>query len=353
MVEIWLTLYFKRITKNNDISFQNHRMNLPFISVIIVSWNALHHLKRFLPSITATTYPNFEIILADNASNDESVNYVRANFPNVIITTFDKNYGYCGGNNRAVPFAKGEILLFLNNDVEVEPNWLHAIGKAFLNQEIAVVQPKLISLTNPKFFEYAGAAGGQIDGLGYPFCRGRVFDSLEKDLGQYDKDSEIFWASGAAIAIRKSIFQELNGFDESFEFHMEEIDLCWRVWRSGYQIRYVFESKVYHLGGGSLNAISPRKTYYNFRNNWWMLQKNLSTSAFTSLFLLRLSLDFLAAIKEVLSGRIDHAKAIFTGVFEALNNPKKEVILPKKLPAELIYQGSIIWDYFIKGKKVI
>lgn len=328
-------------------------MNLPFISVIIVSWNALHHLKRFLPSVCGTEYPNFEIILADNASTDESVQFVKENFKDVIITQFDKNYGYCGGNNRAVSVAKGEILLFLNNDVEVDKKWLDAIGEEFLTQNVAAVQPKLLSLTNSDYFEYAGAAGGFIDALGYPFCRGRVFDHLEKDFGQYDENAPIFWASGAAFAIRKNVFNQLGGFDETFEFHMEEIDLCWRVWRSGFEVRYVFASSVRHLGGGSLNAVSPRKTFYNFRNNWWMLQKNLSVKAFSSLFLLRLSLDTLALIKEVLSGRFDHAYAIFSGVSEALLHPKSEVILPEKLTHGLIYEGSIIWDYFVRGKKVI
>jgi len=351
MGEIWLTLYF--VAKFNDISIQNHIMNLPFISVIIVSWNALHHLKRFLPSVYATNYSNFEIILADNASSDESVKFVMENFPKVRITSFDKNYGYCGGNNRAVLSANGEILLFLNNDVEVDSNWLHAIGEEFLIKKVAAVQPKLLSLDNPDYFEYAGAAGGLIDALGYPFCRGRVFDHLEKDFGQYDKNAPIFWASGAALAIRKDIFTYLGGFDETFEFHMEEIDLCWRVWRSGYEVRYVSGSSVQHLGGGSLNAISPRKTFYNFRNNWWMLQKNLSTSAFSSLFLFRLSLDVLALIKELISGRIDHALAIFQGVSQALSQPKKEVILPEKLPQGLVFPGSIIWEYFIRGNKVI
>jgi len=351
MGELWLTLYF--VAKFNDISIQNHIMNLPFITVIIVSWNALPHLKRFLPSVYATNYSNFELILADNASSDESVNFVKENFPKVRITSFDKNYGYCGGNNRAVLSANGEILLFLNNDVEVDPNWLHAIGEEFLNKTVAAVQPKLLRLDNPDYFEYAGAAGGLIDALGYPFCRGRIFDHLEKDVGQYDKNAPIFWASGAAFAIRKDVFTILGGFDETFEFHMEEIDLCWRVWRLGYEVRFVSGSSVRHLGGGSLNAISPRKTFYNFRNNWWMLQKNLSTSAFSSLILFRLILDFIALLKELFSGRTDHAHAIFQGVSQAFNQPKKEVILPEKLPQGLVFQGSIIWEYFILGNKVI
>lgn len=325
-------------------------MNQPFISIIIVSWNALHHLKRFLPSVSKTDYPNFEIILADNASTDESVAWVKSTYPAIIIHQLDKNYGYCGGNNKAVESAKGEILLFLNNDVAVHPDWLKAIGDVFSNPKIGIAQPKLLSLNQPEYFEYAGAAGGFIDYLGYPFCRGRIFDSLEKDYGQYDKEGEIFWASGAAFAIRKSLFLQLNGFDETFEFHMEEIDVCWRAIRSGFSVFYVPNSTVWHLGGGSLNAISPRKTFYNFRNNWWMLQKNLSPDVYASIFIKRLLFDSLALIKELLSFRFGHAKAIFVGVSEALSNPKKINQLDGKQGFKS-YKKSIILKYFLFGKK--
>lgn len=325
-------------------------MNQPFISIIIVSWNALHHLKRFLPSVSKTDYSKYEIILADNASTDESVNWVKKNYPSIIIHQMDKNYGYCGGNNKAVESAKGEILLFLNNDVAVHPNWLKGIADVFSNPKIGIAQPKMLSLNQPEYFEYAGAAGGFIDYLGYPFCRGRIFDSLEKDLGQYDKESEIFWASGAAFAIRKSLFLQLNGFDESFEFHMEEIDVCWRANRLGYSAVYVPNSTVWHLGGGSLNAQSPRKTFYNFRNNWWMLQKNLSPEVYASIFLKRFMFDSLALIKELLSFRFNHAKAIFDGVSQALSNPKNYIPLDGK---QIIkpHQKSIILEYFVFKKK--
>ncbi|MDZ7693908.1 MAG: glycosyltransferase family 2 protein [Balneolaceae bacterium] len=244
-------------------------------SIIIVSWNALQHLKIFLPSVAKTQYREMEIILADNASDDGSAEWVAAHYPEVKIVTFDQNYGYCGGNNRGARHAAGEILVFLNNDVEVEPDWIGHLDDCFREHpEAAAIQPKMRSYSNPAEFEYAGAAGGFIDKYGYPFCRGRVFDTVEKDTGQYDASSEIFWASGAALAIRKKQFEAIGGFDEDFKFHMEEIDLCWQLWNRGHSVRYCPQSVVYHLGGGSMPMGSPRKVYYNYRNNLKMLWKN-------------------------------------------------------------------------------
>lgn len=202
-------------------------------SIIIVSWNGLHHLKRFLPSVCATDYPRYEVILSDNASTDGSKEWVTGHFPQVRIITHDRNYGYCEGNNRAVAHAKNDTLIFLNNDVEVTPNWLHPIAKILdRRKDVAAVQPKIRSWRQRDHFEYAGAAGGFIDSMGYPFCRGRIFDTVERDYGQYDSDIPIFWASGAALVIRSGVFKALGGFEESFRFHMEEIDLCWRVQRA-------------------------------------------------------------------------------------------------------------------------
>lgn len=327
-------------------------------SIIIVTWNGLKHLKTFLPSVYATEYSDFEIILADNASTDGSVEWVREYFPNVIISTFDDNYGYCGGNNRAVASASKEILLFLNNDVQTSSNWLDAINDCFTHDEsIGAVQPKLLSYKEPKSFEYAGAAGGFIDKYGYPFCRGRILETVEKDNGQYDKISEIFWASGAAIAIKKDLFVELGGFDEDFEFHMEEIDLCWRAKRLGYKIIYTPDSIVYHLGGGSLTMGSPRKVYYNFRNNLFMLWKNYSISELINRFPIRLFLDVIAAYKSLLSGNPKEFGAIakahlhfFIG-WTNVHKKRNQIELPhlKKLTGKMDF--SIIWNYFVRGKK--
>lgn len=329
-------------------------------SIIIVSWNALHHLKTFLPSVVASAHENFEIILADNASSDDSKAWVREQYPDVKIVTFDHNYGYCGGNNRAVPYATGDILLFLNNDVKVEPDWLTPLSQLFAdNPDIAAAQPKMLSYKNPETFEYAGAAGGFLDKYGYPFCRGRLFDTLENDDGQYDKPSEIFWASGAALAIRKDVFQELGGFDEDFEFHMEEIDLCWRLWNRGYKIAYCPQSVVYHLGGGSLPMDSPRKVYYNYRNSLRMLWKNYTTPSLLFRFPARLLLDTIAALRELLSGNAKVFKAMIKGHWHFWRSLGKTSKKRKKLQKErtnddnpvLMKSYSIVWQYFVRSKK--
>src|SRR5690606_29011735 len=218
--------------------------------------------------------------------------------------SLDQNYGYCGGNNRAAKHAKHDNIIFLNNDVEVTPNWLDPIERMLdSNSSIAVIQPKIRSWKQRTHFEYAGAAGGFIDKNGYPFCRGRIFDTVEEDLGQYDEATPIFWASGAALVVKRTIFHQMDGFYEPFEFHMEEIDLCWRIQLAGKQIWYCPDSVVYHLGGGSLSADNPQKTYYNFRNNLIMLARNLPSRFLIFNILRRLDLDGLAAFKFLMSGK--------------------------------------------------
>ncbi len=327
-------------------------------SIIIVTWNGLHHLKTFLPSVCVTDYPDFEIILADNASSDGTVEWVNEHFPEVIIATFDDNYGYCGGNNKAVAYANKEVLLFLNNDVKTEPDWLHEINQAFEDDEtVGAVQPKMLSYEQPDYFEYAGAAGGFIDKYGYPFCRGRIFDTVEKDEGQFDEPAEIFWASGAALAIKKEVFEKLGGFDEDFEFHMEEIDLCWRTKRAGHKIMYTPKSVVYHLGGGSLAMGSPRKVYYNFRNNLFMLWKNYSVPELLFRFPIRWLLDIVAAWKSLLSGKQEEFSSIakahlhFIMGWKAIQKKRRQIShsKPKKLSGKI--NISIIWKYFVAGKK--
>lgn len=333
---------------------------MPRFSIIIVSWNALHHLKTFLPSVAETNYDNFEIIIADNASTDGSKKWVREYYPEIKIASYDRNYGYCGGNNRAVPYTNGDILLFLNNDVKVEPDWLQPLATLFNDDpKIAAAQPKMLSYQSPDKFEYAGAAGGFIDRYGYPFCKGRIFDSLESDKGQYDEATDIFWASGAALAIRKEIFQDMGGFDEDFQFHMEEIDLCWQLWNQGYRVSSCPQSVVYHLGGGSLPMESPRKLYYNYRNSLVMLWKNYSSRSLLLHFPLRLGLDKIAAIKELLSGNIPNFRAIVKAHWHfwiSLDNTKKKrhALQKKRLNDEnpaLIKLFSIVWQYFVKKHK--
>ncbi len=329
-------------------------------SIIIVSWNALHHLQNFLPSVAKTDYADYEIILANNASNDGSVAWVEEHFPEVTIATFEKNYGYCGGNNRAVPYATGDILLFLNNDVAVDKNWLHAINACFeKNENIAAVQPKMLSHEQPEYFEYAGAAGGFLDKYGYPFCRGRIFETLEQDEGQYDIPSDIFWGSGAALAIRKEVFEDLQGFDEDFEFHMEEIDLCWRIWNHGMRVRYCPESVVYHLGGGSMPMGSPRKVYYNYRNNLRMIWKNASSRTLPYRFPIRYKLDIIAAFRSLVTGHFEEFRAIirahvhFWKHFSRCHRKRTKLQSSRKVESdpETLMPVNLIWEYFIKGNK--
>ena len=329
-------------------------------SVIIVTWNGLHHLKEFLPSVVHTNYADFEIIIADNASTDGSQEWLKETYPDVTIAQFDNNYGYCGGNNRALPFATKEILVFLNNDVRVTPDWLTHLALSFDDENVAAAQPKILSHREPKKLEYAGAAGGFIDKYGYPFCRGRVFDHVETDNGQYDDKIEIFWATGAALAIRKDLFLFSGGFDEDFEFHMEEIDLCWRMLNEGYVIRYAPESIVYHLGGGSLPMGSPRKVYYNFRNSLIMLWKNYTFKALIFRFPIRFVLDVVAAYKALLTGKPKEFFAIarahlyfffkFFSIYSKRRSLKKHKTL-RSSPSTMMPINLVV-SHFIKGKKV-
>lgn len=324
-------------------------------SIVIVTWNGLRHLQTFLPSVLQTRYPDFEIIIADNASTDGTAEWVREHAPGCKIVTYDSNYGYCGGNNRAVPYAGGEILLFLNNDVRVDPDWLHPLNDTFNSaQEIAAAQPKIRSHKQPDYFEYAGAAGGMIDWLGYPFCRGRLFETVEQDENQYDRPVPISWASGAALAVRKESFLELGGFDETFEFHMEEIDLCWQIWNKGLEVMSQPKSVVYHLGGGSLPMDSPRKVYYNFRNSLLMLTKNLDQYVAPKIFL-RLLLDGVAGIRALLQFKPAETLAIIRAHFafyrrlpSALKKRKADSSRTSNQP---VYQKLIILERYVRGIK--
>jgi len=327
-------------------------------SVIIVSWNGLEHLKRYLPSVSETDYSNIEIIIADNASDDGTREWVKDNFPICKVITFDRNFGYAGGNNRAVKYASGDVLVFLNNDAYPEPNWLQAIHQRMQNSGADIVQPKIRSANNTEMFEYAGAAGGMIDRLGYPFCRGRIFDNVEKDTGQYEEPANIFWASGSAFAIKKDLFVKAGGFDEAFEFHMEEIDLCWRCLKMGKTILYEPKSVVYHLGGGSMDSESPRKVYYNYRNSLCMLTKNLDNGLVPKIFL-RLILDSVSGIRLLLLGKPAHLVAVIKSHFAFYKLAKNMFSKRRQIrkhakrmtPPDLIYPGLIAVDYYLKGRK--
>lgn len=329
-------------------------------SIIIVTWNALHHLKKFLPSVVKSDYPNFEIILADNASTDESAAWVTKNFPGVIVHSMDKNYGYCGGNNRAAKVAKGDVLIFLNNDVEVSESWLNPLSVMFAESDkIAAIQPKIRSFELRNHFEYAGAAGGFIDYLGYPFCRGRIFDFTEEDRGQYDTTLPIFWASGAALAVRAKDFESTGGFEESFHFHMEEIDLCWRLQQMDKEVWYCHESVVYHLGGGSLPPSDPKKVFYNFRNNLMMLARNLPAKKLVPTLIKRITMDKAAMFRFLFKGEASNFMSVFKALFAFMGKlpeirrfRKSNNFVRKDLTQfEGVLKKSLVSEHFVREKR--
>ena len=246
------------------------------IAIVILNWNGRHFLEKFLPGVAQHSRDLARIVVADNASTDDSLAYLKANFPEVDIIRLDQNYGFTGGYNRALQQVQEPYYVLLNSDVEVSEGWLNPLMQ-FMEKhpEVAACQPKIRSYNDRHLLEHAGAAGGFIDYLGYPFCRGRIYNHLEEDKGQYDQAVPVFWATGACLFIRRDDFRNENGFDEQFFAHMEEIDLCWRLQQSGKQIWVIPQSTVYHVGGGTLPKNNPRKTFFNFRNNLMMLFKNL------------------------------------------------------------------------------
>lgn len=324
----------------------------PKVSVIIVSWNARPLLERCLPSVVATEYPNLEIVLADNGSTDDSVAWVQANFPAVRVIAMGENLGFCGGNNRAIEQTDSPFVVLLNNDVEVEPDWLEPlIRRADTDPTIAAIQPKLLQFDDHERFEYAGAAGGHIDRLGYPFARGRVFFEVEEDAGQYDDAVDVFWATGAALMLRREALDEVGLLDEAFEFHMEEIDLCWRLRSAGYRVMVEPASRAYHIGGGSLPQESPRKTAYNFRNSLLMLYKNLPASQWWRVFPQRIVMDGIALVRFVGLGEFAQAGAVMRAYWQAhrmksgYERPTDGGTVPPS------YAKSIVADYYLRGKK--
>jgi hypothetical protein len=343
------------VTAASWFTFHPSDLIMPRVSIIIVSWNALPLLRQCLPSVVATDYPDVEVILADNASTDGSAAWVREHYPAVSVVRHPENWLFCKGNNEAVPHATGDYILFLNNDVEVPRGWLHPLVEAMeQNEQVGAVQPKLLQYDDRGQFEYAGAAGGYLDRLGYPFARGRIFFNTEPDEGQYDAPRTIFWATGAAIMLRRSALNEVGLFDERFEMHMEEIDLCWRLQRHGYRVCSIPASTAYHIGGGSLPQGNVRKVYYNFRNSLLMLYKNLPPSAWRRVFPQRVAFDSMAALRALASGRPREASSIVRAYRDAhrmschytLNRPRRtEDIVP------LPYRGRIVVDYFLRGRR--
>lgn len=330
-------------------------------SVVILNWNGEKLLSQFIPSILKHTNLNeVELVVADNNSTDNSVEFIENNYPQVRLILFSENYGYAGGYNEALKNIDSEYVVLLNSDVEVSDNWLSPILEYLdENKDVAAVQPKILSFRNKEYFEYAGAAGGFIDKLGYPFCRGRVFNKLEKDKGQYNNAIDVFWASGACMVIRLTDFLNAGGFDASFFAHMEEIDLCWRLNAIGKRLVCFADSTVYHVGAATLSAESPRKTFLNFRNNLLMLYKNLPEAELSKTLSIRKALDYLAAFQMLLTGKANNAKAVLRAHKE-FNNIKQEYSDKRKnnidrttnTSINTIYQRSILQDFYLKGRKI-
>jgi GT2 family glycosyltransferase len=327
--------------------------NRPLVSVIILTWNALSLLQEYLPSVVASSYDNLEIILADNASSDGSADWVSQSFPEVRIVRHQENYGFCRGNNLAIAKAHGDYVVLLNNDVEVDRDWLQPLVAQMMSDDtVAAVQPKILKSGEPLLFEYAGAAGGFIDRWGFPFARGRLFETIEKDEGQYDVAADIFWATGAAVMLRATVLKDVGLLDEQFFMHMEEIDLCWRMKRRGYRIVCEPASAVYHLGGGSLPGSSSRKAYYNFRNNLLTLYKNLSPSDWRRVIIARILLDAVAAMRAVALGRANEARAIWRAHRDAAKMRERYTAdRPAAESGVEVYGGSIVIDYFFRGRR--
>ncbi len=320
------------------------------VAVVILNFNGEDHLRRFLPSVVKHTPEWVDIIVADNGSSDGSCSVIESEFsPRVELLRLEKNYGFAAGYNIALERLNHDIFILLNSDVEVTANYVEPLLQDLLSSDdIAAVAPKLRSVAEPEKFEYAGAAGGYIDYLGYPFCRGRVMGDIEVDRGQYDDSRDLFWVSGAAFVCRGSVFKELGGFDSDFFAHMEEIDLCWRMQLAGYRVRIVPKSVVYHLGGGTLNALSPFKTFLNHRNNLAMLFKCAPTPQRITVAVVRPFLDLAAAFSYLLKGQPRAFFAVFRAWWEflrwhsALNGKRRAIRSNVVKESEHIYRGSIL-----------
>jgi len=326
------------------------------LAVVILNWNGQKFLAQFLPALLRYSPKYSEIFVADNASDDHSVEFLKLEYPSIKIIQNNNNDGFSRGYNQALRQINAEYYCLLNSDVAVTENWIEPVIALFeKNLDVAVIQPKMLSYYNKKQFEYAGASGGFIDYLGYPFCRGRVFGNLENDSGQYNQAIEVFWATGAAMFVRSTVFHKVNGLDDDFFAHMEEIDFCWRVKNLGYKIMVEPQSVVEHVGGGTLPKNSARKTYLNFRNNLFLLLKNLPKHLLLPIFLIRFPLDFVAAIFFLFQGNYKDTWAVFRAQLSFLRQfrkmkQKRENINPNVY--KQTFKKSIVFGYYIQKKRV-
>lgn len=329
------------------------------VAIVILNWNGVKMLTRFLPTVLDYSRNEAVVYVADNASTDNSVEVLKKHFPEVRLVQLDKNWGFAEGYNKAFEQIEAEYYVLLNSDVEVTHHWLTPLIEFMDNRpDVAACQPKLLSESDHDAFEYAGACGGFVDRYGYPFCRGRVFDTVENDDGQYDYAAEVLWATGACMMVRAADYKAAGGFDARFFAHNEEIDLCWRLRLMGRKIFCIPDSAVYHIGGGTLPKNNPMKTYLNFRNNLTMLYKNLSDGELHHVMRVRAVLDYVAALQALLSGRMGDFKAILRGrrAFKQwlpdYREVRRSVQSMRKVDSVTgIYRRSILWQYYAKGHK--
>lgn len=328
------------------------------VAIVILNWNGKRYLEQFLPSVIANSL-GCKIIVADNASSDDSVAFLQKNYQAVQLIIYTQNLGFCEGYNQALNQITADYFVLLNSDVQVTPNWVAPVIELMESDaKIAACQPKIRSFHEPVMLEYAGAGGGYIDKLGYPFCRGRLFETLEQDTGQYNDETEIFWATGACMFVRADLFKQLGGLEPAFFAHMEEIDLCWRMKNAGYKITYCGKSEVFHVGGGTLHKSNPRKTFLNYRNGLALLYKNLPENLLTSTLFQRIVLDWISAFKFLAAGQTGDFKAVFKAHQEVYQNrnywKSQRNLQPEKrelTQMKGVFNGSIVWAYFAKGKK--
>jgi GT2 family glycosyltransferase len=321
------------------------------VAIVILNYNGRHYLEKFLPNIIRYSQ-GYQIWVADNASTDQSIEWLNGQYPELKTLVISENKGYAGGYNEALNRISSDYYILLNSDIEVTEKWIEpVIALMESDTKIAACQPKIRAFDLPTHFEYAGAAGGYMDYLGYPFCRGRIFDTREEDLGQYDDEKDVFWATGACLFIRATAFHEAKGFDESFFAHMEEIDLCWRLLNMQYRITYCGKSVVYHVGGGTLHKSNPRKTFLNYRNNLIMLFKNLPKGRRWKTVLIRLVLDGISSVRFMATGAwpdviaIIRAHFAFYALIPSLTKNTKRTTYRAPL-----YYRSVVWEYFVLGK---
>jgi len=329
----------------------------PKVAIVILNWNGRKYLEQFLPSVYASSYASYEVVIADNGSTDDSISFLATHYPDTRVICFPENYGFAGGYNKALQQIQSDYYILLNSDVEVQAGWLEPmVALLENNKSIAACQPKILSYNNKTMFEYAGAAGGWLDKYGYPFAKGRVFDINEEDRGQYDQTEPIFWASGAALFIRPAVFHAAQGFDEYFFAHQEEIDLCWRMQLAGHKIYSCPQSVVYHVGGGTLPRGNSLKTYLNFRNNRIMMSKNLPFSKKLWVMPARNFLDGISAWKGLLTGDGGYFIAILRAQLAFIKwllfYQKKSVFpVTKKGTLSGYLQKNMVWQHFARKKK--